>query len=78
MYVSKTQRRIALSYNCIQNKNSYLCCITLKGMLMGKRKKNKGINSRLRRLKELIKSGKYVTHKDDFTCPKHGIVKKRR
>jgi|TARA_R100001530_G_scaffold123618_1_gene91607 hypothetical protein len=47
-------------------------------MLMGKRKKNKGINSRLRRLKELIKSGKYVTHKDDFTCPKHGIVKKRR
>jgi hypothetical protein len=45
---------------------------------MGKKKKKKGLNARLMRLKERVESGRYVTRKDDFTCPKHGIVKKRR
>jgi len=43
---------------------------------MGKKKKNKGLSARLMRLKKRIESGKYVTRKDDFTCPKHGIIKK--
>jgi len=42
---------------------------------MGK-KKNKVLNGKLIKLKKKIESGKYVTRKDDFTCPKHGIVKK--